>query len=1277
MILLVLALCIGVMFSAIACDPDDADEEEDDNAPTELFTNGNFETTSGDTYPLTPSSWTASAGSNSASSDLATPSGSDALVKGVISTNQADFNKNKKTYGGISNPGKIGEDDNILMIYNKVPTSYNYKSQSITLEQDKFYKLSFELRTLGTGSNGEFVATKKPGSEEYYSAPGAYVMLTGDAYAEFRAIDTLGEWKHYDIYLRASALKSSSITLTFSLGTGNASTGQLTQGHLFVDNIVLSDLTDVKEDETAFGEADFDQVQRADNVAKYDITLGDTEFDYASSTTSTPFTPSKYTGIAGYGAGDNTSTSSTNMEKGILDTTRDSNKTLADGKTIDVTVPTGSIGTRMLYIQNKVETAYGYRSATPIVVKANRYYAIQLSVRTELISGYAQLMLTKGANNDELGILIEKIDTKGAWTTYTFYVKANEKRNTSLYLEMWLGWGGTNDTDTHAQGAAFFDSLQVKTMTQTEFDAVQADERNVVFADNLASKDVTRVQNSIFAPVNYDKNAPNEQRTTFSNALDAAAWSDSFGDNPSAPNAVTNALIGIKNIVPSAFRVSNATKDGDDKPVVNGAIEIQPNAHYLISMWVKTVDIEKAAGLTVELLAIDPDKAKYDDAVTTLSTLSNINSENLKSSANENGYSELQFYVQGAELKTTKLALRFSLGSGSATQSASHVKGTAFIGDIAYETVTASDYSAAATGSQTQKASLRSTGSGVSSNGNFTLVDVSATNDLYKEKLDANKNAIAQGYLGVPTNWTISNKSVLTQDNPAQAGVWYLNNDNQSAALDLDATDILNGLNDKTDWTQKDMETYGALLVMKNQATAPSFGYSSNSITLGADSYNMFSVWAKVMDADSTFSLELTTTGGSTEEDEKFYNIQPKDTNWNQYFLFVRTGISGASVKLSLYNGTPNSETNVHSTVLFSNIAHTTVSEEKYENAVKLEENAANRILTLSWLVDSFDQYTEQEEALHTPSKWTGALVDEEASADKEDVIGGIFNNTQSDWGLLDVNPDDAEGALGVKMIDRIFHSDKLNVGNNVLALYNKTESAYQYTSPSATLKADQYYKISVWVMTELAESATATVRLKVNNQTYTFGRLSSASGFNADTDGKRLVNGKEWTEYSYYIKTSKDLGSDTVTATLSIGLGFTDEENWLKGYVFADNYSVRQVEKADFESVATVAVAEDEDKTETWTVKDGSLATNFVINYTKADANSETNTAEPTPDDENKTDELLWLYITSGVLGGLLILAVIVVLVRKYARKHNRVIKSAARKKNPNANNRRDDFRN
>ena len=59
MILLVLALCIGVMFSAIACDPDDADEEEDDNAPTELFTNGNFETTSGDTYPLTPSSWTA------------------------------------------------------------------------------------------------------------------------------------------------------------------------------------------------------------------------------------------------------------------------------------------------------------------------------------------------------------------------------------------------------------------------------------------------------------------------------------------------------------------------------------------------------------------------------------------------------------------------------------------------------------------------------------------------------------------------------------------------------------------------------------------------------------------------------------------------------------------------------------------------------------------------------------------------------------------------------------------------------------------------------------------------------------------------------------------------------------------------------------------------------------------------------------------------------------------------------------------------------------------
>lgn len=1287
LILLVLVMCCSLLFTAVAC-KDTTENEEEENKPAESFTNGNFETTSGDTYPLTPSSWTGAPGSNSAATDMATPSGSDSLAKGVISTDKSEFNRNKKTYGNIDNPGHTGDDDNILMIYNKVPTSYSYKSASVTLDADKYYRLSFDMRTLGTGSNGEFVATKKPGSDDYYTAPGAYVYMTGDAYAVFEAVDTLNEWKHFEIYVHSSKLASASLQLAFSLGTGNAQTGQLTQGYLFVDNVQLEDLTDVKEGETAFTQAQFDALERSATLAKYNISLGDADFDYASSTASAPYTPAKYTGIAGYGSGDNMQTGSSYMEKGLLDTRVTSNKTLADGQNIAVTTPEGSFGTRTLYIQTKQPGAYGYRSNNALVMEANHYYAVTLSVRTVLSKGdgKASIHLTKGANNDELGITIGNISTSGEWTDYTFYVAGNAKRDTSLYLEMWLGWGGSNDTATHVQGAAFFDNLRVRDISKEDFDAASESDTVKKFADALQSTGVTSVSNDSFVATNYGKNLPDAQRSKFDTTLDTAAWNAEagFGENPLAPNATATAVIGLKNTVPSAFTFGSVTKaepDNDESAIgeASKTLTIDPNKHYLVSMWVKTVDMPEGKGLTVELLKVDRTK-KYAQGVTVLSTISNVNSKDQESSANENGYVEVKFYVQGAELVDNELALRFSLGTGTANQSASHIRGTVFVGDIAYETVTATDYTTASANATTQKASLRGTGSGVSSNGLFNQVDIAATNELYDSK-----DAITEGKLGVPSNWTITDKSQLTQDSPALGGSWYLTNYAQGAAFNVnsaaDATNFLSGLNSKKDWMEKDLETYGSVLAMSNNGQQKPFGYKSNSISLEANSYYVFSVWAKVTDLESRFSIELATTGGSTKQEQKFHNITPTSTEWTQYFIFVETGASGASVKMGLYNGTPNGTLEINSTVFFTNIAYTKVSEDVYNNAVDKEEQAANSVLTLSWLVDSFDQYSEKQDALHTPSNWTGALVDSEASADTDDLVSGIFNRTNSDWNLLGINPDDAEGDYGIKMIERIFNDDTLaegstqpEKGNNVLAIYNKTETAYQYTSPSASLKPDTYYKVSVWVLTDLAENATATVRLKVNNQTYTFGKLSSSSNFNADLDGKRLVNGKEWTEYSYYIKTAKDLEEGDVSASLSIGLGFSGEDNWLKGRVFADNFSVQEVDKAAFESVATVAVSEDEDKIETWTVKPELVANNYVINFTKSDANAEKNVEEPKEENTNEPDELLWLYITSGVIGGLLVIAVVVVLIRKYAPKRKKVIKSAA-KKNSNAGNKRDKF--
>ena len=63
-----------------------------------------------------------------------------------------------------------------------------------------------------------------------------------------------------------------------------------------------------------------------------------------------------------------------------------------------------------------------------------------------------------------------EVDTDGQWVEYSFYVAANQFRASQLKLEMWLGYGGAGDTDTHAVGAALFDKTTISEVTKAEYD---------------------------------------------------------------------------------------------------------------------------------------------------------------------------------------------------------------------------------------------------------------------------------------------------------------------------------------------------------------------------------------------------------------------------------------------------------------------------------------------------------------------------------------------------------------------------------------------------------------------------------------------------------------------------------------------------------------------------------------------------------------------------------------------------------------------------------------
>ena len=153
-----------------------------------------------------------------------------------------------------------------------------------------------------------------------------------------------------------------------------------------------------------------------DTTAKYTMKVSDGEFDYSTTTTS-PYSASKWSGMAGRGDGDNAPSSSSYVSKGIVDSSVTSTVAAHDGSDVDVTVAEGTVGTKMLMINNKQATAYGYRSSAAMRLFGGNdsYYKISVKVRTAaLAEGGASIALTDGSNDSDPYLLVTDINTNGS-----------------------------------------------------------------------------------------------------------------------------------------------------------------------------------------------------------------------------------------------------------------------------------------------------------------------------------------------------------------------------------------------------------------------------------------------------------------------------------------------------------------------------------------------------------------------------------------------------------------------------------------------------------------------------------------------------------------------------------------------------------------------------------------------------------------------------------------------------------------------------------------------
>lgn len=266
LLLLVSLLIFSVAMFAVACkEPIDEDntpvtEEEEETIVTDLVSNGNFGKASvsdkSNAYVKdTVTGWTLTKGSFAT-----TTSG---LVAGAIDLDQTKFDAGKSQVDDkfTANPGIAPHsakqdgayvDTNALCLVIPDTTTfaaYNggsifYKSSSVTVAKDKYYKLSVDVYT-------DIFTSYYEQKQLSTDKRGAAIVITNGVYTEFISINTDKTWQSYTVYIEGNNYENRTFYIELWLGYGPKEIGNAgtysdysTLGIALFDNAVMTEITE-------------------------------------------------------------------------------------------------------------------------------------------------------------------------------------------------------------------------------------------------------------------------------------------------------------------------------------------------------------------------------------------------------------------------------------------------------------------------------------------------------------------------------------------------------------------------------------------------------------------------------------------------------------------------------------------------------------------------------------------------------------------------------------------------------------------------------------------------------------------------------------------------------------------------------------------------------------------------------------------------------------------------------------------------------------------------
>lgn len=428
-----------------------------------------------------PNGWT----SNFDPSDSSNPRIKDFVKEGVVDiSDEASFNPELgTTYPKL--PYENLHNSDAYAMYASQDSYYEVETGEISLEANKFYRISFWLKTVDVkDTSGAYVYVLNKTAQQKNIDDGKgddEVILTSitrintDDYDEY-----LNDWVEINLVFRGAVKETTNIALKFTLGTGDKwATTTLTSGALYVANFNMADLTYANY--TGTSSSTYTKTCDLSTSYTYQFTNGsfdnydldDENLDESKNhlyNQSVPATPESWT------ISDSTlsmNNDDANLYAGVIqlmdDDTPDSPENFRFKSSHQATTATGvpaeffnnfygssdnyyseenmkSIaGPNVLALgskDNNAKFAVGF-SSTSFTLSANSYNVLSLYAKT-YGETTATIRLTgeasgSGDNSKYNHFAIKGTSTDNTgWTKYVFFIKVG-KSSVSLKLNLWLG----------------------------------------------------------------------------------------------------------------------------------------------------------------------------------------------------------------------------------------------------------------------------------------------------------------------------------------------------------------------------------------------------------------------------------------------------------------------------------------------------------------------------------------------------------------------------------------------------------------------------------------------------------------------------------------------------------------------------------------------------------------------------------------------------------------------------------------------------------------------